>query len=298
MEIVTLIENTSADGRVRPEFGLSLLVRCKGGEVLFDMGASARFSENAEVLGCDLAGVDCGVVSHAHYDHGGGLNAFLQLNDSAPIYMGRGGNGEYYGSGAALFPRFLQPLLTPLVDRNPRFCRYIGLDADSLQRAAGRLQVVEAQWEILPGIFLLTDIAVTHPLAEGNNYLLEKTVTGVCPDAFGHELIMVVREEDGLCLFTGCGHRGIVNMLESVEHHFPGEQIKAVTGGFHLALRPGKPGIAGSRDDIIGIGEKFHRLGIKRVITGHCTGKEACEILREVLGDNLEYLSTGSKHSV
>ena len=39
---------------------------------------------------------------------------------------------------------------------------------------------------------------------------------GLQPDGFTHELIMVVREAGGRTLFTGCGHRGIVNMIETV----------------------------------------------------------------------------------
>ena len=52
---------------------------------MFDTGQSELFSKNAEALGIDLGGVDIAVLSHGHYDHGGGLAKFLELNKTAPV---------------------------------------------------------------------------------------------------------------------------------------------------------------------------------------------------------------------
>ena len=90
MGIVTLVENSCYDKRLMPEFGLSLLVTFPDNTILFDMGASARFTDNAEIPEKDLAKVNCAVISHAHFDHGGGLAAFIEKNHLAPIYAGPG----------------------------------------------------------------------------------------------------------------------------------------------------------------------------------------------------------------
>ena len=76
MECITLVENSSNQPQLKEEFGLSILVRCDSGNVLFDMGASSCFADNSEILGIDLGTIDCAVVSHGHYDHGGGLETF------------------------------------------------------------------------------------------------------------------------------------------------------------------------------------------------------------------------------
>ncbi len=298
MEIVTLVENSCHDTRLQPEFGLSLLVNFSGGNILFDMGASKRFAENAEAMGIDLAEVDGAVISHAHFDHGGGLAAFAEKNNRAPIYTAPGSGGSYYASVGAKMPLLLQPLLLPVLNNLPMFSRYIGLETSALQDVAGRIEVVSGIKEILADVFLLTEIKAQYPVAEGNKYLLEKSAQGMRRDPFNHELIMAIRESDGLTLFTGCGHRGIINMVETVQENFHQERIKAVVGGFHLALQPGKPRIAGTREDIATIARKFKEANVEKVITGHCTGEGACAILQEELGENLVRLTTGSRHSV
>ncbi len=298
MEIITLIENDSCDVRLTEEFGLSLLVRCPAGNLLFDMGKSAQFSHNAEILEENLTEVDCAVISHAHYDHGGGLAAFAQNNISAPIYIGREADGEYLADKRAKIHTALHPLIPPVLKSSPFFFRYVGLDDAVLKQYAERIVVVENTIEILKDVYLLPSVEQGIPLALGNKFLWKKKDNTLLQDSFDHELIMVIRESGGLIVFTGCGHRGILNMLSTVNRLFPGEKIKAVIGGFHLALQPGKPQIAGSEEDIIAIAQKFDQLGVEKVISGHCTGEDACTILQDQLGDRFDRFSTGSRHVI
>ena len=294
MEIVTLVENSSHDNQLQAEFGLSLLVRCAGGTLLFDMGGSAIFAENAGKLYIDLAEVDCGVISHAHYDHGGGLATFATLNTRAPVYTGTGADGDYYGNAGARMGPLLHKLLYPFIARNPHFCRYVGLEKKTLSALEGRHKVVKSTTEILSDVFLLPQSADDHPRPEGNRYLLEKTAGAMRPDPFAHELIMVVREVDGLSIFTGCGHGGVLNMVDTVRKSFHGERLKAVIGGFHLAAQPGKPMLAGSRQDVADIAAKLKEAGIARIMSGHCTGEEGCTVLQEEFADGFSPLTTGA----
>lgn len=45
------------------------------------MGQTGLFAENARLMNIDLSTVDIAVLSHGHYDHGGGLKTFLSLNN-------------------------------------------------------------------------------------------------------------------------------------------------------------------------------------------------------------------------
>ena len=60
------------------------------------MGQSDACIQNAQILGVDLSKVDIAVLSHGHYDHGGGLEAFLQINQKAPVYIHETAFGAYY----------------------------------------------------------------------------------------------------------------------------------------------------------------------------------------------------------
>ena len=86
MNIQVLIENTGP-ASLRTEQGLSLYIQTEGGTILVDMGQSSAFAENAQALGADISAVDAAVLSHGHYDHSGGLDAFLGLNAKAPVYL-------------------------------------------------------------------------------------------------------------------------------------------------------------------------------------------------------------------
>ena len=92
MKISVLIENTAPEN-LKAEWGLSLLIEHGGKKYLLDAGASPAFIENAQALGLSLSDVDAAVLSHAHFDHSDGLDAFCDLNDCAPIYI-RSSAGE------------------------------------------------------------------------------------------------------------------------------------------------------------------------------------------------------------
>lgn len=87
--IKILIEDTTDDNRLHNEHGLSLYIETDEQRILFDVGASPLFVENAKIMGVDLAKIDSVVISHGHNDHGGGIEAFLRENSNALVYIQR-----------------------------------------------------------------------------------------------------------------------------------------------------------------------------------------------------------------
>ncbi len=96
MKLAVLMENTAHAPQFACEHGWSIYMETPRHRLLFDMGQSAAFADNAAPLGIDLSQVDMAVLSHGHYDHGGGLEAFLQINAHAPVYLSRYAFAPHY----------------------------------------------------------------------------------------------------------------------------------------------------------------------------------------------------------
>ena len=307
MKITVLIEDsvdieagnsTGFDGDLAGEFGLSLFIESDERRILLDTGTTGRFAENADILGIDLEQVDAAVISHSHFDHGGGLETFFRRNTSTPVYLHPGAEGEYYSNIGAKLPMGVNRFVQPLISRSRRFSRYIGLDRDLIRTEKNRIRFVSEPDEILPGVFILTDILDHYPKPGGNQFLFTVCDGRMVPDPFDHEIILVVREDDGLVLFSGCCHNGIRNLVATVRSRFETEPVKAVVGGFHLRLQPFKEAFSGTRQDIEQIGDALKEQDIRTVFTGHCTGQGAYDVLAERLGENLHPLGTGAQISI
>ena len=90
MKITVLAENSVCKTNslnVKAENGLSLFIEFDERKILFDTGQSDLFIHNAEKMGIDLSQVDYLVISHGHFDHGGGLKHFLKINKKAKIFL-------------------------------------------------------------------------------------------------------------------------------------------------------------------------------------------------------------------
>ena len=84
MRITALVENKS-DCELTPVHGLALYIETEKHRLLFDLGPDDTLLKNAEKRGIDLGQVDAAVISHGHFDHGGALAAFLEVNRTAKI---------------------------------------------------------------------------------------------------------------------------------------------------------------------------------------------------------------------
>lgn len=199
MKLVTLMENTSCREGLCSEHGLSLYLETEKYKILFDAGQSAAFAENAQTLGVDLKTVDFAVLSHGHYDHSGGLGKFLEINETAPVYVSRWAFEPHYESDG----------------------RYVGVEP-SLQ-ASSRIRYVAEETAVGEGITL-------YRLQQGPmdtaGLLVEENGIRI-PDDFRHEQYLLVEEAGKRILISGCSHKGILNIVDAFRPDI-------LIGGFHF----------------------------------------------------------------
>ncbi len=199
MKLVTLIENTAAEAHLAAEHGLSLYLETKEHKILFDFGQTDAFAANAETLGIDLTQVDIAILSHGHYDHGGGLGKFLELNQKAPVYLSRHAFENHLNA------RGKDIGLNPALSRHPRLC------------------FVDGETQIAPGLTLCT--LDRPPKLPSGHQVVENGVSQ--PEDYRHELYLRIQEGEKTILVSGCSHKGILSIAQAF-------QPDLLIGGFHF----------------------------------------------------------------
>jgi len=278
MKITVLVDNTRSPSRrdLPGEHGLSLLIETAHKKILFDSGASDLFTRNARAMGIDLGTVDTFVLSHGHYDHGGGLAAFLRLNDRARVFMGPGALDDQRMRIGILSER-------------------VGLNRRALEPFSGRFIPVSGTTEIEDGVFIVPAIPAVHPAPRDMGRFNRKTGGRYIPDDFSHEVLLAVREGAGMAVFTGCAHKGVLNIVAAAEAQFPRTGIASLFGGLHL-VNPITRKLSGSGDDIRAMARALSAdHGVGRICAGHCTGDAAFSLLKAELGDRLDSLYVGKQ---
>ena len=285
MKITCLMENTTGNVNCQSEHGLSLLVETKDRTILVDTGASGLFLENANKLDVNLRKVETVFLSHGHYDHGGGILEFCKVNPKAKIVMQKSALGDYW-------------------HKSEHVEKYIGLnlsikELDNLILAEGDFEYCKdgLKYNFRPenqeGVYVFTlnkrSKKELKCWPEGNLVLKEKVGTEYVQDCFNHEQYIVVKENGKSFLISGCAHNGILNILEEYQRKFGGNPDMIISG-FHMRKKEGY-----SQKDFEVIKETAKILKDTGILcyTGHCSGEEPYQIMKEIMGEQLQYVRCG-----
>ena len=268
MRIVNLMENTPGAEGCLYEHGLSFYLETEHHKLLMDTGASSAFLENAAVLGIDLGAVDSVILSHGHYDHGGGIPAFAAVNPRANIYMQRTAGLDYYAM-------------------NRSGPQYIGLDKSVSELK--NLVLLDGDTELDGELALLAGITGRRRFARSNRKLMRREGDAYLPDSFDHEQALVVTQNGRRYLFSGCAHNGILNVLDRFRAVYGADPDVAVSG-FHFMK-----GSEYTPEEVEDITETARELaGMDTLFyTGHCTGRPAFELMKPIMGEKLAELHSG-----
>lgn len=263
---ITILSDNIGCGSLEGEWGLSVHIVYGGKNYLLDTGGSELYLSNASKLGIDISDVDCAILSHAHYDHSRGLEAFFRVNRKAYLHISPNAGENCYGGIGFL-------------------SRYIGLPKGLLAAYGDRMKANGEVTEIDEGVFVVPHSTAGLSKIGRRSHLYVRCGWLYRPDDFSHEQSLVFRTENGLAVFNSCSHSGADVVVDEVKKAFPDESVTAYIGGLHLFRM--------SEAEVKAVAVRIRSAGISRVITGHCTGDKAFAVLKSCLGDAVEQFRCG-----
>ena len=247
------------------EWGFAALVEADGRRLLFDTGAHTDVVlKNVRSLNLDLTNVPEVVLSHWHSDHVGG---FLTLRDSVRSKSSTALARTHVAAGM-FFPRRAVP---PTAEINPM----IPIRPD-YEKNGGVFVTHTKPVEIYPGIWLTGPVPRRHPERNWSGRVLMTTPAGTAEDNVPDDMSLIVDTDQGLVVLTGCGHAGVINIVEHAREFIRPARVHALIGGIHL--------FNSTEQTLSWTIEKLREIGIENLVGAHCTGVETVYRFRHDLG--------------
>ena len=267
--------------------GLSLLITAHVGDerrtVLLDAGPEgATLLHNAAILGVDFGAIDVIVLSHGHWDHGGGLLTAV----------------EAIAGQRRAFACYLHPgMFAQRATRRPDGTMFINErlpEPPQLENAGARTVVTREPAVIADGCFAVSgEVPRRTPYEVGVPGHVRRASDGRSWDE--DPLIMDERfvaahvKDKGLVVFSCCSHAGIVNVLTHARDVWAAP-LYAAMGGLHLS---------GVTEKIIpDTIRDLKPFGLKLFAPGHCTGWRALSAMAREFGDELAPSAVGKRYLI
>ncbi len=222
MKLQVLVDNnTLIDRYFLAEPGLSFYIDDDGHKVLFDLGYSDIFLQNAEKMELNLLHINDIVISHGHLDHTWGLEPFARRFNEA---------------------RFEQRLCNrPRLIAHPE--AFTSVTADESNEFGSlmspekltkhfNLELSRKPVTITPRLTWLGEIPRKFDFENLQSFGKKdgQDEVDIVPD----DSAVVFSSEKGLVIITGCSHAGICNIAEYAKEICGQRQIADIIGGLHL----------------------------------------------------------------
>ena len=263
-----MLENTKLESSsFEVEHGLSLFVQTSQSKFIFDCGHTGLAWKNAALMNVDLSEVQFVVLSHSHYDHAAGFPSLLEHVTPNALYVGQNFWREKFSYNA----------------ENQEY-KYRGCGFTTIDLSKWNVKQI-----ICNDILKLDDVSwLIGNITRSYDFetIPSKFVCGEDkrPDYFSDEIALVMREDDGVAVITGCAHNGMLNIVSTVQQrlHLP---IYSVVGGIHLKDT--------AEERIVRTIKELKNFGVRRFALGHCSGEEVHNYIDDKLSDIR--ISTGVK---
>jgi 7,8-dihydropterin-6-yl-methyl-4-(beta-D-ribofuranosyl)aminobenzene 5'-phosphate synthase len=275
MNLTVLIDNnTLIDRYFLGEPGVSYFIEADGKKILFDVGYSDAFIQNAQKLSIDLMEVDFIVLSHGHLDHTWGLIPLVRLYTET-IFEGQN----------AKKPSLVTHPLT-LSSKTWGDLPEIG-SVLTEEKLSGffNLRLSREPVTLTERLVYLGEIERTNGF-EAKNPIGKTMIEGVERDDFlMDDSALAYKSPEGLIIITGCSHSGICNIVEHARKVCEDDRVIDIIGGFHLLDPPA--------EQIQGTLEYMKSLNPRSVHACHCTDLDSKIELSKVV--HLKEVGVGLK---
>ncbi|MBI5589042.1 MAG: MBL fold metallo-hydrolase [Deltaproteobacteria bacterium] len=249
------------DGRINQpllaEHGLCLLITVYDGEdkhnILVDSGFSALGCiYNIDTMKIKLDQVEAFVLSHGHFDHIGSILKFYEMG--------------YLPKGTPLYLHSTAFAERGIKDSSGESLSLPQLSKDQLQERGARIVIKDGPSLIGNDCCLLTGEVPRRSFEIGFPIGWRKAGDEVIRDDIPDDQSLIFHVKGkGLVVVTGCGHSGIINILNHAKALTDFDDIYLVMGGFHLT---GEIFEKYTEQTINALSEMKPKI----VIPTHCTG--------------------------
>jgi 7,8-dihydropterin-6-yl-methyl-4-(beta-D-ribofuranosyl)aminobenzene 5'-phosphate synthase len=268
-----LVDNNTLDAAsYKTEFGVSFTIQTTAGRILFDTGLSGSvLVHNAVRMGIDLREMNALILSHAHYDHTGGLQAFMQYSQPGlPLYT---------------HPDIFRPRFSIKEGRT----RSIGMPLTQKDLSKYfNLHMSAKALEVLPHTWTTGEITPRKEFLGSSPTCFIQREDGWQPDPYRDDMSLVLEGESGLVVVCGCCHAGLLNTLAQVQRMF-NREITAIVGGAHLAYVEER-----TLQHAIEVIRTSFEGNVPDLFLNHCTGEHAIETLKQAFGGKVRPCPAGT----
>ena len=272
MKLTVLIDNnTLIDRYFLGEPGVSYLIQDSNIQVLFDVGYSDAFIQNANKMNIKLLNTDFVVLSHGHIDHTWGLVPLIKLYTEAhieklkcrdpvlvahPLVFNTKSMADINEIGSIISKEKLSKHFSLKLSKNPFWLTKKLVFLGEIERS--------------------NDFENKEPLGKVHNDKIED-------DYLLDDSALAYKSSSGLVIITGCSHSGICNIIEYAKKVCKEDKVIDVIGGFHL-LKP-------SDKQLNGTLAYFQKLKSKELHACHCVDLNSKIALSKV--GNLKEVGVG-----
>jgi 7,8-dihydropterin-6-yl-methyl-4-(beta-D-ribofuranosyl)aminobenzene 5'-phosphate synthase len=147
------------------------------------------------------------------------------------------------------------------------------MDSAAFEASGGRFVEHAGPTELAPGVWLTGPV----PRHTGKrNFGAGLLASGAPADDVPEDQALLIETAQGIALITGCGHAGIVNLVDDARAMALPGPVFAVIVGLHL--------YEASDATLAWTAQKLKSAGLRFLLAGHCTGIEATMRLRSGAG--------------